>query len=91
MKYRRVNKKFVTSVEIHSKTDRVTYHATILRVKKLFGNFMVVQKNVGSAIVREKSAIICCHLSYLLMDDGEKKNNQKLPIRTGRKIRSLLS
>lgn len=28
----------------------------------------------------EKSAIICCHLSYLLMDDNGKKNNQKFPI-----------
>lgn len=38
------------------------------------------KKNVGPVGVREKSAIICCHLSYLLMDDNGKKNNQKFPI-----------
>lgn len=38
------------------------------------------RKNVRLAKVREKSAIICCHLSYLLMDDSGKKNNQKFPI-----------
>lgn len=34
----------------------------------------------------EKSAIICCHLSYLLMDDNGKKKQSKISNRPDRKM-----